>query len=176
MAKASRSSPHPLGLCPVPLLLLLPADRWAESGPWPLVTGFSPGGCAGIADWLVVDKYSIGKPLIHLVRPKAAPFTYCRWGFAWSPDTFTIQTPGVLILCRPLKLTACDSLLLQFFCKGPCISLFFSIILNSNFLFKEFSDLNRIHYVSKILQISNCFLFGFSSLLPKLYDEIVVDE
>lgn len=70
VAKEARSCPHPLGLCPAPLVLLLPAARWAESGPRPLVTEFSPGGCIGIADWLVVDKYSIGKPLISSLCQK----------------------------------------------------------------------------------------------------------
>lgn len=42
VAEEARSSPHPLGLCPVPLVPLLPAARWAESGVWPFATGFSP--------------------------------------------------------------------------------------------------------------------------------------
>lgn len=86
------------------------------------------------------------------------------------------SNPWTLGILQAFELTVCDSLLLWFFCKGPSISLFFSIILNSNFPLKQFSDLNRIYYVSKILWISNCFLFGFSSLLHKLYNEIVVDE
>lgn len=123
VAEEARNSPDPLGLCPVPLEPLLPASRWAEPGHGLLSLGFHPGGCIGIVQWLVVDKYAAGMTRRYSVCVLSVRVCLAITSYSHNSNSWTLDT------LQALCLTVCDSLLLWFFCQGPCISLFFSIVL-----------------------------------------------